>query len=500
MPGTSFGSGAANTIVFDRGTNIKFAEQGDADVPITDPLAYSRYTVAVNRASMTPTSTLLRAGTIPVNVEQFPGTPGPFTITGSWTQDVVARRMEVIFRQLFNAPTSTITVATEGDGGTKRTFQAATALTTSGITSFTLQPSAAGTRGPVKLEVTLSGTVTVGGNAISATNPLRVAVCGTDQNGNPLVNVLRFTTATGPNATQTTPSYFWEIERVNIASMEAVTGASVKIDGESERSRVTIASSPTYRQTPGMTFEFVSGNVPNTIRNAYLNTFALNVTRDAIATYTFGITGRDFLAGLNPVCSGNQLTRTDGASTTGAYGDGIFEAIQSDQTPFPGTGATLAGQVGDSGGRVRLEQLESVNLTFDNGTAYTGRIGSLYPGIAYNTQRTINLEFTTEFHKNDLDAFQAYLDGRTWNDVQLRLTRLGGSNEVVDFNFAKIQWSEFPPINVEGGDYMQLTLRGIALPSNATSVDAIAYVAHYDKIEDNLDLTGPNLALRTLPA
>ena len=38
MPGTSFGPGAANTIVFDRGTNIKFAEQADADVPITDPL------------------------------------------------------------------------------------------------------------------------------------------------------------------------------------------------------------------------------------------------------------------------------------------------------------------------------------------------------------------------------------------------------------------------------------------------------------------------------
>ena len=494
MPGTSFGSGAARTIVFDRGTNIKFAEQTDADVPITDAAAYSRYTAAVNRASMTPASTLLTAGTIPVNVEQFPGTPGPFTITGSWTQDVVARRMELIFRQLFNAPSSTIAVGDESDAA-EVTYQTATVLSSAGITSFTSQPSDNGDHGAVKITVTLSGTVTVGGNPISATNPLRVAICGKDQNDNPLVNVVQFT-AVGD---EETPSYFWEIERVNIASMDAVAGASVALKGQSERKVVTIASSPTYRQTPGMTFEIVTGNVPNTIRNAYLNTFSLNVTREAIATYTFGITGRDFLAGLNPLCSGNQLTRLANAGT-GAYGQGLFEPIQSDQTPFPGTGATLAGQVGDSGARVRLPQLEGVTLNFDNGTAYTQRIGSLYPGIAYNTQRTITLEFTTEFHKNDLDAFQAYLDGRTWNQVQLRLTRLGGSNELIDFNFAKIQWSEFPPINVEGGDYMQLTLRGIGLPSSANSVDAIAYRAHYDHVQGTDELSLTNLGLQTLPA
>ena len=492
MPGTSFGSGAASTIVFDRGTNIKFAEQTNADVPITDATAYSRYTAAVNRASMTPTSTLLRAGTIPVNVEQFPGTPGPFTITGSWTQDVVARRMELIFRQLFNAPSSTVIEGSPGSGAAQALL-AATPLATTGI-SLTAQPDV--DQGPVQLDLTLSGTVTIGGTAISSTNPLRVAVCGKDQNDNPLVNVVRFTGV----GTEETPSYFKTVDAngIQIANMATVAGASIKVDATSNLKSIAITSSPTYRQTPGMTFEIVTGNVPNTIRNAYLNTFALNVTRDAIATYTFGITGRDFLAGLNPICSGNQLTRADSASTTGAYGDGIFEAIQSDQTPFPGTGASIRGQVGDSGDRVRLPQLEAVNLTFDNGTAYTGRVGSLYPGIAYNTQRTINLQLTTEFHKNDLDAFQAYLDGRTWNDVQLRLTRLGGSNERIDFTFAKLQWSEFPPINVEGGDYMQLTLNATALPSNATSTDAIAYTAHYEEIEDSLVLSKSNLALADL--
>ena len=492
MAGTSFGPGAANTIVFDRGTNIKFAEQTDADTPIVAPLDYSRYTAAVNRASLTPASTLLTAGTIPVNVEQFPGTPGPFTITGSWTQDVVARRMELIFRQLFNAPTATITAA-DDSAGTATNYLAATSLTTAGIDTFTAQPSDDADGGPVQIEVTLSGTVTIGGNAISATNPLRVAICGEDQNGNPLVNVVRFT-AVGD---ETTDSYFWKIDRVNIANMEVVAGASVALAGQAMRRRVEIQSSPTYRQTPGMTFEFVSGNVPNTIRNAYLNTFALNVTREAIATYTFGITGRDFLAGLNPICGGNELVRP-GTTATGAYGDGAFTPIQSDQTPFPGTGATLSGQVGDTGDPVRLTQLEGVTLNFDNGTAYTNRIGSLYPGIAYNTQRTITLEFTTEFHKNDLDAFQAYLDGRTWNNVQLRLTRLAGSNEVVGFDFAKIQWSEFPPINIEGGDYMQLTLRGIGLPSSANATDAIKYIAYYEYIQGSDDLTLANLALRSL--
>ena len=85
---------------------------------------------------MTPSSTLITAGTIPVNVEQFPGTPGPFTITGSWTQDVVAKRMELIFRQLFNAPTSSIAVTDESDAS-ERTFLAATALPATGISAFT---------------------------------------------------------------------------------------------------------------------------------------------------------------------------------------------------------------------------------------------------------------------------------------------------------------------------------------------------------------------------
>ena len=492
MPGTSLGRGAANTITFDRGTNIKFAEQIDADTPITAPLDYSRYTAAVNRATLTPASTLLTAGTIPVNVEQFPGTPGPFTITGSWTQDVVARRMELIFRQLFNAPTSTITQGTVGTGTAQDLIPTATALTTTGL-SLTNQPAPA--QGPVQLDVALTGTVTIGGTAISRDNPLRVAICGTDRNGNPLVNVLQFI-ATG---TETTPSYFMTVDAngINIGNMATVAGAMIAVEATSNQRSIEIESSPTYRQTPGMTFEFVAGNVPNTIRNAYLNTFALNVTREAIATYTFGFTGRDFLAGLNPRCQGSELVRPDTAAT-GAYGQGEFEPIQSDQTPFPGAGATLSGQVGDAGSPVRLRQLESVTLNFDNGTAYTGRIGSLYPGIAYNTQRTINLEFTVEFHKNDLDAFQAYLDGRTWNNVQLRLTRLAGSNELVGFDFAKIQWSQFPPINIEGGDYIQLTLSGIALPTNARMTDAIKYLAHYEYIQGSDDLTTANLALRSL--
>ena len=125
-----FGPGASNTLIYNRGSHIKFAQltQAAPDTQIDAAAAFSKYYVEFNRASITPTSTLLRPRRIPTGVEQFKGSPGPFNVTASWTMDASAHRMELLFRQLLNAPTNGITTTDGSSGNTATAIRAAVAL------------------------------------------------------------------------------------------------------------------------------------------------------------------------------------------------------------------------------------------------------------------------------------------------------------------------------------------------------------------------------------
>ena len=183
-----FGGGRSQTLVFNRGSHLKWAQllATAPDVAINDAGAFSKYFAEINRMSITPTSTLLRPGRIPRGVEQFRGFPGPFTVSGSFTMDAVARRMEVPFRQWLNAPTSGITYSAPPVAA-KTPILAVTALPTQGTpltgmsTTFP-SPRTAGSAGtgPVRVEVTVSA------GTISAAEPLVLVVVGEDVNGNEL--------------------------------------------------------------------------------------------------------------------------------------------------------------------------------------------------------------------------------------------------------------------------------------------------------------------------
>lgn len=476
---TTTGSGGANTLVFTRGSHFKFAEQVTKGTQIMDEDEFSRYFAAINSGSFQVNSTLIQPGTIPTTIEPFPGVAGPATISGTFTMDAVPKRMELLFRQFLNAPTAGIAV-TDADAGTPATDLISSAE------SVPAPSARVALSEPSQIKVTVTGTITINNTAISTTNPLKLLIKGEDINGNLITNELTFTANSGAGSMATTGSYYSALSANGIIACGTTTGVMVVAEYNTPRGSVSITSRPNYRQTPGLTVEFVqgigtgAGTVTSTSKDAYISSFSMNATRDAIATYTFGLVSNDFQLGLNPKMECTPLTRgsSDG---TGPYGSGAFEAIQSNQTPFAGLAIALYGDT-PSGTEVRLPQIESMTINSDNGTAYTGRVGSPFPGVVFNGVRTTNLEWTMEFHSDDLDIIRAYLDERTWDDVRVIMTRLGGGNEITEFNFAKLQFTEYPTTTIDNTGYIRMTVRAQALPSTPTAVDSFTINTAYTNI------------------
>ena len=254
------GSGLANTLVFGIGSHLKFAEQAVAGTPITDHDLFSKYKVAVNNMTVAPTTTLLTPGVIPTTVEQFKGVPGPITVEGNFTIDALGSGQELFFRQLLNAPSASVTELAVGTGTGIGDGTAQGSIGSSGALVFgtpktpgvAQQPDA--DQGPIQLVGTLAsgmaGPSSGSLQPVSATNPLRVTITGTDYAGSTFSETLTYT----DNVAQTTNSYFQ-----TVTSVTAVNGTgTVTFTGTSNRTGIEIASSANYRLTPGLTIEAVS--------------------------------------------------------------------------------------------------------------------------------------------------------------------------------------------------------------------------------------------------
>ena len=118
-----------------------------------------------------------------------------------------------------------------------------------------------------------------------------------------------------------------------------------------------------------------------------------------------------------------------------------------------------------------------MSLTFDNNTQFTDRLGSIYPGVVYNRQRTATLELTLEYHSSDTDFARAYLEADEWTDVELSLISSGGigsyPTQETRFKFPKVQLSEYPATPIESDDFVRQTIRGTILPTGGSATDAI---------------------------
>ena len=500
MPNVSLGRGSARTINRGIGSNIKFAEQPDMTTAnarkVTDPDLYSRFSVSVNSQNIVPNSTLITPGVIPTTVEQFRGVPGPLTIAGQFTIDGLPKRMELFFRQLMNAPSANVTDITGAGIGdaSSQTLLAATSLAAAGV-SLTTQPDA--DQGTIRLRVTVSGTITIGGAAIGTSNPLQIRVSGTDYSDQPVSEILTYT-ATGSS---TTASYFKTVNANGIrpASSGTVAGASVAVAGTSNRKGVQIVSSPTYRQTPGLALEVVNGEVTNTIVDGFITAFTFAGDREGNITYTFNVGGRIFEAAINPEGGINPiLASSRGATAGGPYGSGNFTAIQDGQVPFGGTGVNLYATI--SGSRVKFPQLLRASVSLDNSTQFTPRLGTVFQGVAYNRQRILTGELELEFHTDDTNIMNDYLAGRVWDDVEIALSNagIGASPDETIFKFDQIQISEYPATPVESDDFIRLTIRFTALPSGGNAADALTMQFFYDEIVTGRELSKANLVLRDL--
>lgn len=505
------------TLVFGIGSHLKFGEQPNLTTAATrkrdETGEFSRYNVAVNSMTVSPTSTLLTPGVIPTTVEQPAGVPGPVSIAGNFVVDALPRRMELFWRQLLNAPSSNITDITSGasvgDQGSQ-TILSATAIsgTRTAILAAALTNQIDSGDPAIQLRVSLAGTGIMVGSpaaAIGANNPVRIEIAGTDTSDNAFTETVSFIAGA---TSVTTNSYFKTITSVTSLDIIAGTTVTVAISGESVRKGVQIVSDADYRLTPGLTIEAVNGKVPNTIVDAFLNNFSFTATREENVTYTFGLTGRLFEPGLSPdgdtLPFGNGDRRITagrtrpGSSTTGAYGDGAFGNIQDDQTPFAGYNCCLGATI--SGSRVAFPHLTGASLTIDTATQFTPRLYTLFPGVAYNRQRTITGEVTLEYHTTDKGVVNDYLAGRVWDDVEIGLLNngLGARPDETRFIFDKIQLSEFPSIPIESDDFVTQTIRFIALPSSGTAADAIKIQSYYEFIQGSDALSKSNLALLDL--
>ena len=502
MARPSLGVGGASDLIFGIGSHLKFAEQTIGGTALTTANDFSRYKVAVNSMTVTPTSTLLTPGVIPTTVEQFQGVPGPLSITGTFTLDALPKRMEMIFRQLLNAPTDNVTdiaAAATGAGagvgsGTEQTVLTGGSVGDAALTTFT-QP----TKGlPIQLTGELSADPNIAGSAISSTNPLFVTITGTDYSNNAFSGVLTFTDS-GSTATQTTNSYFKTVSSVSFSGAGPVTGsADLSLKGTSNRKGIQIVSDPNYRLTPGLTIEAVNGSgvnraVTNTIVDGYIGSFNWTASREENITYTFGLVGKTFNAGVNPAGNSYQLgLDSDGTPASSVpqqrtggtlYGSGDFLTLQDDQVPYAGYGACLKATIG--GSVVNFPHLTGASMTMDNATNFTPRLCTIQPGLVYNRQRTISGEITLEYHKSDAGVVNDYLSGTTWDDVQISLANLGiGANpDETIFLFDKIQLTEYPAIPIEDDDFVTQTIRFVALPSSGNEADAVTVRFYYDGVE-----------------
>ena len=451
-----------DTLVFGRGSHLKFAEQATSGTAITAPADFSKYKVAINSMAVAPTTNLLTPGVIPVTVEQFKGVPGPLTIDGSFVMDALPERMEIFFRQLLNAP--------DVSDVTANPLLGSTSLATD-TTSLTTQPDP-----PSRLVVTLSGTPQRGSSAISAANPITITFAGTDRHGNAARETLTFTDPT--ELVQSTTTSFSAVATDGVITNHA-SGAQTALTGNiaiaDAFSGVSIASSTAYRLTPGLTVEAVMGTqdsaglggVPNTIIDAYLNTFSFNATREEIITYNFGLTGKTFKQNVAP--NGTTTAFPDTRTGGTLYGSGNFATIQDDQTPLPGYGACL--YIGDSTNRILFEGVLGLTLNFDNNTQFTPRLCDVQQGLAYNRQRTVGVEIELEYHSSDKEFATAYLQAEDWDDVEMVLCGVDGKD--TRFKFDRIQLTEYPSMPVESDDFVRQTVRGMALPSSNSAADAI---------------------------
>ena len=497
------GRGRAQTLVFGIGSHLKFAEQDVVGTPIVDPNAYSKYKVAVNNMTVAPTTSLLTPGVIPTTVEQFKGVPGPISVEGNFTIDALPNRQELFFRQLLNDPLveNYTTGSGLGDGSSQTIVTAGGTLTyATPLLAAALANQPAAAQGPIQLLFTLTagaaGSTSGTTGPLTSSNPLRIKVIGTDYAGETFSETLTFISGTG---TATTNSYFQTVTSITAENGTATFGVS----GSSNRKAVQIQSTADFRQTPGLTIEAVmgraasatnnSGHVPNAITDAYLNSFSFNATREDIITYTFGIMAKRFTNAVNPANDARAWDDGDRTVTSGnaPYGDGGFVNIQSGQTPYPGYGACLYAT--RDGSRARFDQVLSMSINFDNNTQFTPRLCSIYQGIPYNRQRTINVEIELEYHSDDTDFANAYLSARTWEDVELVLGHRGTGQfpDETRFIIKELQLSQYPSMPIESDDFVRQTITGIALPSQgATSmVDALTIRCYQDNITvDDLNL------------
>ena len=504
-----------NTIVFGRGSHLKFAEQTMSGTKISDKDAFSRYRVAINSMAVAPTTNLLTPGVIPTTIEQFKGVPGPLTIDGNFVMDALPLRNEMFFRQLLNAPTS---------GGLHQAGFTATSLLTNGTLnaddSLATQPPS-----PLRLQVTLAAGAQRGTTPVSATNQITITINGTDYEDRTISETLIFSAADTAGA-QTTEKFFKTVASDGITTNHA-TGASTALTGTYAVSTtlglrpITIQSQADYRLTPGLTVEAVmgqqvggpmagareKGGVPNTIVDAYLNTFSFNATREEIVTYNFGLTGKEFLQnespdgtalalGVSDVMTGSTNTRERGTTSNQLYGGGAFATIQDDQTPMAGYNGSL--YIGTGANRINFEGVLGLTLNFDNNTQFTPRLGSVQQGLPYNRQRTVGVEIELEYHSSDREFADAYLQAEDWDDVQISLTDVHDPTAPLDqrlghrFIFDRIQITEYPSMPVESDDFIRQTIRGMALPSSNAAADAIQIQCYHREDLDDMHLAELN--------
>lgn len=458
-----FGNGMPNTLVFDRGTHIALAPQSAVGTAVMNVNDFSRYRYAVNTLTFNPTSTLLTPNVIPTTIEQFPSVSGPVDLTGSMTMDMVPDRMEILWAQLLNTNQTNIVYA--NDNSADHTYVAAGASFSLSGTAATVLPRTSGLdKGPQILEVDPTGVT-----GASSSNPACVVVVGTDINGGLLTETIYIT---DPSDTVDGLSYFQTVTKVTGAGSAAGSFA-LKGKASTNRTKGELNSDATTRQSNGLTIEVNYGTpdgnqrgaVTETLTDAFINSFTCTATKAAIATCTWGFTAKGILPGANPLGGKGPMVRTTGG--TGPYGAGAFATAQDGQVPFPGSGVALFLENRD-GDSIRINQLESFDLSINNSTAFTERTGSVLPGIPYNGVRIGTGSFTMELHSNDTDYVNGYLQNRFIDNGRFEFRQPGNKTNVTAIKVGRLQLSSYPIRTTQGGTYVQHQVNFTMLPSEPT--------------------------------
>lgn len=485
-----------------RGSFLLFGEQGGKfNNRVIDLDDFYTLKEGIINTSLQINSPQLNVATIPIGRAPFPGQAGPVDVQGSFNVTGALRFSEIFWRNLINTkeveivpnPTTIADSPFTPGAGSQALFAAASLPGTAGdrasaggtITGLT-QPTGGV---PIRVNITLSAAASGTTVTIFGTNffdeQIRETVSGFESGSLTHATNNWFKTITDWTSTAATGTI--KLDRYNEPSS---SDSGVYDDGGRWTNLRLLASSQLLN---GLTIVQVIGGETGSIDtffDCWLQSVNFRFAREEVVAEEWTVVGRNGLLTVGPDGVEGTSTfvpklqrRVD--STTGRLVDDIRSPAVA--TPTPTRIFRDSDIRGISGWQTSVTFRNNgtttpINLAVIDGTAtvnantnFVPRTGSRPPGSAFQRTAESTVQLTMEYHEDYEPLVQAQLSNRTFENVRLEMTALTETGFPAQrfITFNQLELTESPTRNVDGDNFVSLSISGRALPSTPSATDDV---------------------------